>query len=310
MDRDFISQVVANNIGNPVTILERHPTISNQQALMVTLEPKFNLPREKPEIVFICDQSRSMAGESPNLQAALQRARATQLSHIARTFKDRARGAHLLGFEEIESIANSDCEDEPVRHDDWERPELGSIITLQQEIPTPGDDIVTWIKDLYLRSRGMGLRTLNRSLLSIRVIVVNRRFMAATLHSIYHDEQARTKVWSAILENMVQGYQRVMKQAMLLIDIEQRKRSYTLNRPFNAAVQKARGQRIRELLRPKARKGTKQCGELQYMGRSGRHPQGNPGLVMDRFIDSVFQLAVDHCLLTSPSSPLAGFAQE
>ncbi|RYP04270.1 hypothetical protein DL764_004573 [Monosporascus ibericus] len=71
MDGDVILHVIASNIGNPVVILERHPTLSNRQALMMALVPNVNLPREKPKIVSICDRSGSIAGESPNLQPAL-----------------------------------------------------------------------------------------------------------------------------------------------------------------------------------------------------------------------------------------------
>ncbi|OCK85183.1 VIT-domain-containing protein [Lepidopterella palustris CBS 459.81] len=62
LDTDFVLQVVAKDTGVPKAILETHPTIPNQRALMATLVPKFSLPAEKPEIVFICDRSGSMAG--------------------------------------------------------------------------------------------------------------------------------------------------------------------------------------------------------------------------------------------------------
>lgn len=75
MDRDFILQIVATNTGNPVAILETHPTIPDQRALMAALVPKFSLPLQRPEIVFICDRSGSMGlgtGKIANLSSALQ----------------------------------------------------------------------------------------------------------------------------------------------------------------------------------------------------------------------------------------------
>lgn len=60
--QDFILQVVATNTGNPIALLETHPNISQQRALMATLVPKFNLPSSRPEIVFVCDRSGSMSG--------------------------------------------------------------------------------------------------------------------------------------------------------------------------------------------------------------------------------------------------------
>ncbi|KAK1637791.1 vault protein inter-alpha-trypsin [Colletotrichum phormii] len=62
LDNDFIIQVIATNTSNPVAVLETHPTIPHQQALMATLVPKFKLAATKPEVVFICDRSGSMEG--------------------------------------------------------------------------------------------------------------------------------------------------------------------------------------------------------------------------------------------------------
>ncbi|KAF3032935.1 hypothetical protein E8E12_004772 [Didymella heteroderae] len=73
LDTDFVLQVIAKDTGIPTAILETHPTIPNQRALMATLVPKFALLPEKPEIVFVCDQSGSMGGSPMNLaKEALQ----------------------------------------------------------------------------------------------------------------------------------------------------------------------------------------------------------------------------------------------
>ncbi|KZL79738.1 von willebrand domain containing protein [Colletotrichum incanum] len=62
LDNDFIIQVIATNTSSPVAVLETHPTIPHQQALMATLVPKFKMVTTKPEVVFICDRSGSMEG--------------------------------------------------------------------------------------------------------------------------------------------------------------------------------------------------------------------------------------------------------
>ena len=67
LDTDFVLQIVAKNTGVPKAMLENHPSIPNHRALMATLVPKFALPAEKPEIVFVCDRSGSMAGSRMNL---------------------------------------------------------------------------------------------------------------------------------------------------------------------------------------------------------------------------------------------------
>ncbi|KAF2753537.1 hypothetical protein EJ05DRAFT_470357 [Pseudovirgaria hyperparasitica] len=62
LDKDFVLQVVAKETGTPRAILERHPTLPGYRALMTTLVPKFSLPSERPEVVFVVDRSGSMAG--------------------------------------------------------------------------------------------------------------------------------------------------------------------------------------------------------------------------------------------------------
>lgn len=72
LDKDFILQVTATKLGEPSAVLENHPTIPNQRALMATLVPKFTIPADKPEIVFVCDRSGSMSGSKiDNLVSAL-----------------------------------------------------------------------------------------------------------------------------------------------------------------------------------------------------------------------------------------------
>ncbi|KAF2109629.1 von Willebrand factor type A domain-containing protein [Lophiotrema nucula] len=72
LEKDFVLQVVAKDIGVPQAILETHPTLPNQRALMTTLVPKFNLKPAKPELIFIADRSGSMSDNIPTLISALQ----------------------------------------------------------------------------------------------------------------------------------------------------------------------------------------------------------------------------------------------
>lgn len=74
LDKDLIIQVCASNVGDPWAVVEEHPTIPNRRALMATLVPRFNLPVETPEIVFVCDRSGSMGDgrRIPNMVSALQ----------------------------------------------------------------------------------------------------------------------------------------------------------------------------------------------------------------------------------------------
>ncbi|PSN72238.1 VIT-domain-containing protein [Corynespora cassiicola Philippines] len=60
LDTDFVLQIVSKDTGIPKAMLEQHPTVPNHRALMATLVPKFSLPAEKPEVVFVIDRSGSM----------------------------------------------------------------------------------------------------------------------------------------------------------------------------------------------------------------------------------------------------------
>lgn len=72
LDKDFVLIVLTKETGTPKAILERHPTLPNQQALMLTLVPKFDLPRINPEVVFVADRSGSMSSNVSTLVSALK----------------------------------------------------------------------------------------------------------------------------------------------------------------------------------------------------------------------------------------------
>lgn len=226
--------------------------------------------------------------------------------------------------------------------------ELEDIVVFEHKIPLPQDNFTTWINDIYLKFRGLDLGTFNANFVSMafaeqsrkwgdmtkiymsRIILTLHRFIAAALRSVCPEEHVRTKLWSVIRESLIKRYKMAMAQANLLIEVEQRKQPYTLNRQFTRALSKARGHRLTELLRPKARMDTKQYGDVQYMVNlddiaKAAEDKGNMGhlqeeihdilqayyrLALDRFIDNVFQLAVDYHLLHGPNSPLKVFNQD
>lgn len=152
--------------------------------------------------------------------------------------------------------------------------ELGDIISTPHERNIPWDNFSDWINDVYLKSRGLDLGTFNANLISMafaeqsrkwgditemymsRVIVTIHRFIAAALRSVCPEEYARSKLWSAILDTLVERYKAAMAQTELLIKVERSKKPYTLNRQFSVALSEAGGHRMTELLRPGARKDT------------------------------------------------------
>ncbi|KAI4263083.1 MAG: hypothetical protein L6R42_001750, partial [Xanthoria sp. 1 TBL-2021] len=72
LDKDFVLIVLTKDTGIPKALLETHPTIPNQRAMLLTLVPKFSLPRSNPEIVFVADRSGSMGSNIPTLISALK----------------------------------------------------------------------------------------------------------------------------------------------------------------------------------------------------------------------------------------------
>ncbi|KAJ5733324.1 hypothetical protein N7533_013771 [Penicillium manginii] len=56
----------------PCAFLERHSTLPNQRALMVSLVPKFHVGYRPAEIIFVIDRSESMMNEIPALRWALE----------------------------------------------------------------------------------------------------------------------------------------------------------------------------------------------------------------------------------------------
>ncbi|MCJ1276511.1 hypothetical protein MMC21_004317 [Puttea exsequens] len=63
LDKDFVLEVRRHDSSKPTALLEQHPVIAGQRALMATLVPRHPTQLSKPEIIFVADQSGSMQGE-------------------------------------------------------------------------------------------------------------------------------------------------------------------------------------------------------------------------------------------------------
>lgn len=71
LGKDFTLIVNSTEMANPRAFLAPHPTLPDTSTLMVTLVPKFTLPQQRPEIVFIVDRSGSMYDKMDTLKSAL-----------------------------------------------------------------------------------------------------------------------------------------------------------------------------------------------------------------------------------------------
>lgn len=72
LDRDFILEIVHREAATPRALLENHPAIPGQRALMMTLVPKFTLRPSRPEIIFVADRSGSMQDKIQTLVSAIK----------------------------------------------------------------------------------------------------------------------------------------------------------------------------------------------------------------------------------------------
>ncbi|KAJ5367604.1 hypothetical protein N7541_001545 [Penicillium brevicompactum] len=72
LERDFVLLIKADSLDAPCALLETHPSIPNQRAIMATLVPKFSIVTASPEVVFVIDRSGSMTENISTLQSALR----------------------------------------------------------------------------------------------------------------------------------------------------------------------------------------------------------------------------------------------
>lgn len=57
LEKDFVLQVLVQDVGSPRAMLETHAEMPNQRAIMATLVPKFALKSIRPEIIIVVDRS-------------------------------------------------------------------------------------------------------------------------------------------------------------------------------------------------------------------------------------------------------------
>ncbi|RYN63530.1 hypothetical protein AA0117_g12693 [Alternaria alternata] len=169
-----------------------------------------------------------------------------------------------------------------------------------------------------------------------RVIVVIHRFMMIALDTLCADSCVREEIWASILDEVLTRYKAALHQATFLVSLERDKKPYTVNNYFNENLQIVRGNRKAAMLKAKSRQEIKRgfhnsaqvsdnlIVDLEDV-RSTTINKSNVDQVKEeihdilwsyyevarkRFVDNVYQQAVDHCLLTGPRSPLAVLTQE
>ncbi|KAK3936789.1 P-loop containing nucleoside triphosphate hydrolase protein [Diplogelasinospora grovesii] len=229
-------------------------------------------------------------------------------------------------------------------------PELKDIIVTDWTIEQPVDDVMEWIGQMRRRSRGVELGTFGPAMLASafreqsrkwgpmteqyisKVILAVHKFFLGALEFACPDARVRERLTPMILHELLDGYREGMKHALFLVAVEREKRPYTLNSVFNISLQTFRGRRVAAALAGKVRNeitgkyGTSQKLVVDYENietavrdrSNDEHEKENIhdilsvyyDLARDRFIDNIWHQAVDHVLLSGPTSPLGLFSEQ
>ncbi|KAI1874809.1 uncharacterized protein JN550_002238 [Neoarthrinium moseri] len=225
-------------------------------------------------------------------------------------------------------------------------PELDSILKLDDSLHVGDEDIMTYIRSMYNQSRSADLASFGGWLLaslfkeqsknwepltlqyvSIAICFVHH-FMKEALHDACLDKAIFETLWNDLLiEGLQSAYARAMNHAKFLLQVDQGGRPYTLNHYFNDNLQKAHSQRL--TAKTKGSQVTSKDGDQAFISveklknivinkANSEHAcehihdvlQSYYKVAMKRFVDNVFQQAVDHFLLIGDESPLKIFTPE
>ncbi|KAK0710524.1 putative dynamin [Apiosordaria backusii] len=227
-------------------------------------------------------------------------------------------------------------------------PELASVMVTNWSTAAPQDGIMSWIESIHRDSRGITLGTvtpamlssafrgqsvkweiITKQYLSLAILAVHKFIMKA-LEIVCNCPNVLPRLSAALLTQLLASYDKAMEQAMLLVEIETQRKPYTLNHYFNSNMQKVRGLKIKDQMKPHTERITRSGGEevRQYIrpekvfsvvenksnaeySREEIHDtlRAYYKVASKRFVDYVYYLAVDHSLLSGPDSPLLLFSE-
>ncbi|CVL13641.1 related to RBTMx2 protein [Fusarium proliferatum] len=224
-------------------------------------------------------------------------------------------------------------------------PDLEGILTKNWSSRQPSIGIMPWITQMHRRSRGVELGTFGPRVLSSafqeqsiywqkmatvylsKVILSVHKFILGALGKVCHEPRILDELISGLMGDLLARYKDGMNQAIHLVDIERHKKPYTLNHYFNENLQKARNDRINKVLKKKAwidenkMLHVVKLDDISSVVNNHSNAQHTAEEIHDilqayykvarkRFVDNIYHQAVDHCLLSGPSSPLILFCEQ
>ncbi|CAJ2513571.1 Uu.00g016900.m01.CDS01 [Anthostomella pinea] len=232
-------------------------------------------------------------------------------------------------------------------------PELSEIVGWRKPTKPDADsdvDIMDYIEEVYLSSRGQDLGTFGGALLGTMFKEQSKKWESLTLshmsRAIYHvhdfiysmieeicpDNKVREALWDDYLvEELQEAYRHAMTHAKFLLEIEREGTPLTLNHYFNDNIQKSQVDRlmaaIEKLGTVSAQAGNaelgvflsrSQLGSLSANKANSEHVREYMHDILKsyykvsrkRFVDVVCQQAVNYFLLSGKNSPLKIFSTE
>ncbi|KAI5307203.1 hypothetical protein KEM56_002936 [Ascosphaera pollenicola] len=253
------------------------------------------------------------------------------------TKEDRWNDTHVKEQKKfLDGIARSYCE------------ELDEIIEplVFEDIDMPMPKIMEWIEGHYLSSRGLELGTIGSDVVASafteqsrkwgditkaymsQVIMIIHRFFKLAFDHVCPDTELRDALWMRLSDEVLSRYQAAIKEAEFLEELERCKSPFTLNMEFTRLLRALMSNRTQSLLSSASGIHTNEHGQTLFnieaiteMFKSKTNLEHIKEQVHDilqsyydiarkRFVDNVFQQAVDHRLLSGPDSPLRVFTQQ
>ncbi|KAF5963044.1 dynamin family [Fusarium coicis] len=225
--------------------------------------------------------------------------------------------------------------------------DLEGILTKDWTSHQPSTGIMPWITQMHRCSRGVELGTFGPRVLFLssafqeqsiywqkmatvylsKVILSVHKFILGALGKVCHETRILDELVSGLMRDLLVRYKDGMNRAIHLVDIERHKKPYTLNHYFNENLQKARNDRINKVLKKKAWSDENtghqvvKLDDISSVVNNHSNAQHTAEKIHDilqayykvarkRFVDNIYHQAIDHCLLSGPSSPLSLFCEQ